>query len=154
MHDPDLVILDEPFSGLDPVNVELLKDLVLSLKVAGKTIIFSTHQMEVAEKICDDICLINRSRKVLDGSIREVKSSFGRNAVALRFEGGDSVLDDRSLIASVERHSDDTEALLAPGADAQELLRRLLAAGANVSKFELVEPSLNDIFIEKVGGAE
>lgn len=154
MHDPDLLILDEPFSGLDPVNVELLKDIVLELKAAGKTIIFSTHQMEVAEKICDDICLINRSRKVLEGSIREVKRGFGRNAVALRFEGGDGVLDDRSLIASVEQHSDEAEALLAPGADAQELLRRLLASGASVSKFELVEPSLNDIFIEKVGGAE
>ncbi|MBC7931007.1 MAG: ABC transporter ATP-binding protein [Rubrivivax sp.] len=154
MHDPDLLILDEPFSGLDPVNVGLLKDLVLELKAAGKTIIFSTHQMEVAEKICDDICLINRSRKVLDGSIREVKRGFGRNSVALRFEGGDGVLDDRNLVASVEQHSDESEALLAPGADAQELLRRLLATGASISKFELVEPSLNDIFIEKVGGAE
>jgi ABC-2 type transport system ATP-binding protein len=154
LHDPDLLILDEPFSGLDPVNVELLKDLVLELKTAGKTIIFSTHQMEVAEKICDDICLINRSRKVLSGSIREVKSGFGRNAVTLRFEGGGDVLEDPSLVASVERHSDDVEALLAPGADAQELLRRLLAAGASISRFELVEPSLNDIFIEKVGGVE
>jgi ABC-2 type transport system ATP-binding protein len=154
IHDPDLLILDEPFSGLDPVNVELLKDIVLELKATGKTIIFSTHQMEIAEKICDDICLINRSRKVLDGSIREVKRSFGRNSVALRFEGGDGVLDDRNLVASVEQHSDESEALLAPGADAQELLRRLLQAGASVSKFELVEPSLNDIFIEKVGGAE
>ncbi|HWW74555.1 MAG TPA: DUF4162 domain-containing protein, partial [Pyrinomonadaceae bacterium] len=154
MHDPDLLILDEPFSGLDPVNVELLKDLVLELKAAGKTIIFSTHQMEVAERICDDICLINRSRKVLDGSMREVKSGFGRNSVALRFEGeGGDVLEDKALVASVERHSDYAEALLAPGADAQELLRRLLAAGARVTRFELVEPSLHDIFIEKVGGA-
>jgi ABC-2 type transport system ATP-binding protein len=152
MHEPDIVILDEPFSGLDPVNVELLKDLVLELKSAGKTIIFSTHQMEVAEKICDDICLINRSRKVLDGSIREVKRSFGRNSVALRFEGGDSVLEDGALVAAVKRNSDDIEALLAPGADAQELLRRLVSAGAAVTKFELVEPSLHDIFIEKVGG--
>jgi ABC-2 type transport system ATP-binding protein len=154
MHDPDLVILDEPFSGLDPVNVELLKDLVLELKAAGRTIIFSTHQMEVAEKICDDICLINRSRKVLDGSIREVKSSFGRNSVALRFEGGDSVLEDAALVRKIERHSDEVEALLAPGADAQELLRRLVASGASVTKFELVEPSLHDIFIEKVGGEQ
>ena len=152
MHDPDLVILDEPFSGLDPVNVELLKDLVLELKAAGKAIIFSTHQMEVAERICDDICLVNRSRRVLGGSLREIKSGFGRNAVALRFEGGDPVLDDRSLVAKVERHSDGAVALLAPGADAQELLRRLLASGARVTKFELVEPSLHDIFIEKVGG--
>jgi ABC-2 type transport system ATP-binding protein len=154
MHDPDLLILDEPFSGLDPVNVELLKDLVLGLKGEGRTIIFSTHQMEVAERICDDICLINRSRKVLAGSMREVKSGFGRNSVALRFEGGDGVLEDPALVASVVRHSDHAEALLAPGADAQEFLRRLLAAGASVSRFELVEPSLHDIFIEKVGGGE
>src|ERR671921_2269147 len=79
MHNPDLLILDEPFSGLDPVNVELLKEIVLELKAEGKTIIFSTHQMETAEKLCDDICMINRSRKVLDGSLREIKRSFGRN---------------------------------------------------------------------------
>ena len=155
LHDPDLLILDEPFSGLDPVNVELLKDLVLELKAKGKTIIFSTHQMEVAERVCDDICLINRSRKVLDGSIREVKRGFGRNSIALRFEGGgDEVLEDSSLVAGVKRHTDETEALLAPGANPQEVLSRLLAAGARVSKFELVEPSLHDIFIEKVGGVE
>ena len=154
MHDPDLLILDEPFSGLDPVNVELLKEIVLELKATGKTIIFSTHQMETAEKLCDDICMINRSRKVLDGSLREVKRSFGRNSVALRIEGGDGVLDDTSLVAKVERHSDDLEALLARGADAQVLLKRLLEAGARVLKFELVEPSLNDIFIAKVGESE
>ena len=155
LHDPDLLILDEPFSGLDPVSSELLIELVLELKAGGKTIIFSTHQMEVAERVCDDICLINRSRKVLDGSMREVKSGFGRNSVALRFEGGgEGVLEDASLVAGVKRHSDEMEALLAPGADPQEVLRRLLASGARVSKFELVEPSLHDIFIEKVGGAE
>ena len=151
MHDPDLLILDEPFSGLDPINVELLKEVILELKAAGKTIIFSTHQMETAEKLCDDICLINRSHKVLDGSLREVKSSFGRNSVALRFDGGDSVLDDKTLVSKVEHHSDEMEALLAEGADPQQLLRRLLESGARVSKFELVEPSLNDIFIAKVG---
>lgn len=150
MHDPDLLILDEPFSGLDPVNVELLRDVVLELKAQGKTIIFSTHQMELAEKLCDDICMINKSEKVLDGSLRELKRSFGRNAVALRMEGGDEVLADQRLVATVDRNSDDLEALLAPGASAQELLERLIAAGAQVTRFELVEPSLNDIFIEKV----
>ena len=153
MHDPDLLILDEPFSGLDPVNVELLRDIVLELKAGGKTIIFSTHQMELAEKLCDDICMINKSEKVLDGSLREVKRGFGRNAVALRLEGGDSVLADRSLVAKIDRDSDELEALLAPGADAQELLNRLVSSGAKLTKFELVEPSLNDIFIEKVRGA-
>jgi len=150
LHEPDLLILDEPFSGLDPVNVELLKDIVLELKAAGKTIIFSTHQMEIAEKICDDICLINRSQKVLDGSLREIKRSFGRNSVALRVEGSNGILDDSSLISRVEQHSDEVEALLAPGASAQELLRKLVTAGATVSKFEMIEPSLNDIFIAKV----
>ena len=150
LHDPDLLILDEPFSGLDPINVELLKDIVLELKRAGKTIIFSTHQMEVAERICDDICLLNRSQKVFEGSLREIKSSFGRNSVAVRYEGGDGVLDDPTLVSKVVRHADETQALLAQGADAQVLLRRLIDSGAKIGKFEMVEPSLNDIFITKV----
>lgn len=150
LHDPDLLILDEPFSGLDPINVELLKEIVLDLKRAGKTIIFSTHQMEVAEKICDDICLLNRSQKVFEGSLREIKSSFGRNAVAVRCEGGDGVLDDPALVSKLVRHADEAQALLAQGADAQVLLRRLIDSGARIGKFEMVEPSLNDIFITKV----
>jgi ABC-2 type transport system ATP-binding protein len=150
LHDPDLLILDEPFSGLDPVNVELLKEIVLDLKAANKTIIFSTHQMEVAEQICDDICLINRSRKVLEGSIREVKRGFSRHAVALRIEGGADVLDDTSLVTNIKPHADELEVLLAAGANAQTLLKRLIDSGATVGKFEMVEPSLNDIFIAKV----
>jgi ABC-2 type transport system ATP-binding protein len=150
IHEPDLLILDEPFSGLDPVNVDLLKDIVLELKAAGKTIIFSTHQMEVAEKICDDICLINRSRKIMEGGIREVKRRFGRNAVALRIAGGEEVLADRKLVSNVEHHSDGIEALLAAGADPQQLLKQLIAAGARIERFEMIEPSLHDIFIEKV----
>jgi ABC-2 type transport system ATP-binding protein len=150
LHEPDLLILDEPFSGLDPVNVELLKEVVLDLKRAGKTIIFSTHQMEVAEEICDDICLINRAKKVFEGTLREIRSSFGRNSVALRYEGGDGVLEDPNLVSKVEHHADEVEALLAEGASAQTLLRRLVESGATVGKFEMVEPSLNDIFIAKV----
>jgi len=154
LHEPDLVILDEPFSGLDPVNVELLKDVVLELKHAGKTIIFSTHLMDIAEKICDDICLLNRSEKVLEGSIREVKSSFGRNSVALRIEGSNGTLASSTLISKVEHHSDEMEVLLVADADAQEFLQQLIASGARVTKFEMIEPSLNDIFIEKVSEAQ
>jgi len=150
LHDPDLLILDEPFSGLDPINVELLKEIILELKAAGKTIIFSTHQMEVAEKICDDICLLDRSRKIFEGSLRDVKRSFGRNSLALRLVGGESVLSDRSLISSLNRHADEIEALLTPGADVQVLLRELIKAGARIEKFEMIEPSLHDIFITKV----
>lgn len=150
IHDPDLLILDEPFSGLDPVNVELMKEIVLDLKRRGKTIIFSTHQMEVAERICDDICLLNRSQKVFEGSLREIKSSFGRNSIAVRCEGGDGVLDDPALVSKVVRHADEAQALLASGADAQTLLKRLIDSGAVIGKFEMMEPSLNDIFITKV----
>jgi len=150
LHDPDLLILDEPFSGLDPVSVEMLKTVVLELQAAGKTIILSTHLMEQAEKLCADICLLNRARKVLGGSLREVKASYGHNTVALRAEGMNGVLDDRALVAAVKQHSDEAEVVLAAGADAQELLRRLVRAGARVTKFEQIEPSLNDIFIEKV----
>jgi ABC-2 type transport system ATP-binding protein len=150
IHDPDLVILDEPFSGLDPVNVELMRDTILEQKAAGKTIILSTHQMEIAEKLCDDVCMINRSRKVLDGKLREIRRSFSRNAVALQFEGGDGLLNDPALVANIRQHGDDTEVLLVPGASPQELLRRLVEANVVITKFELVEPSLHDIFIEKV----
>ncbi len=153
LHAPDLLILDEPFSGLDPVNVQLLKEIVLELKSTGKTIIFSTHQMELAEEICDDICLINRSRKVLEGSIREVKRAFGRNAVALRFEGGDGVLDDPTLVSTVKRFSDSMEVLLTENANPQHLLQRLVQQGAIIGRFEMIEPSLHDIFIEKVSEA-
>jgi ABC-2 type transport system ATP-binding protein len=151
LHDPDLIILDEPFSGLDPVNVELLIEIVLELKAQGKTIIFSTHLMETAERLCDDIILINRSKMVLSGRLREVKSSFTRNLVALRTSGGNGVLNDKNLVAKITEHSDEIEILLQENADPQILLRNLIEAGATISKFELIEPSLNDIFIEKVG---
>ena len=150
IHNPDLVILDEPFSGLDPVNVELMKETILEQKAAGKTIILSTHQMEIAEKLCDDVCMINKSRKVLDGKLREIRRSFSRNAVALQFEGGDGLLNDPELVANIRQNGEEFEVLLVPGKNPQELLRRLVDAGAAVTKFELVEPSLHDIFIEKV----
>ncbi len=154
MHDPDLLILDELFSGIDPVNAELMKEVVLDLKASGRTIIFSTHMMEQAERLCDDICLINRSRKILEGSLREVKKGFGRHAVALRAEGIDGLLDDPVLISSVKPYGDHVEVMLAEGADAQQLLERLVAHGARISRFEQIESSLHDIFIAKVGEQE
>src|SRR3712207_2988201 len=153
MHEPDLLIFDELFSGLDPVNASLMEEVVLELKSAGRAIVFSTHMMEHAEKLCDDICLINRSRKVLEGSLREVRAGFGRNAVAVRAEGAEDVLADRSLVAAVKPAADRAEVLLAEGADPQALLARLVERGARVSLFERVEPTLRDIFIAKVGEA-
>ncbi|MFN2481898.1 MAG: ABC transporter ATP-binding protein [Pyrinomonadaceae bacterium] len=150
MHEPDLLILDEVFSGLDPVNAELMIEVLHELKAAGRTIILSTHQMEQAERLCDDICLINKSRKVLEGSLREVKSGAGRRAVALRAENANGVLEDRRLVAGVKNLGDYSEVVLAEGADEQEVLRRLVEGGAKVTRFESVEPSLHDIFIQKV----
>ncbi len=149
IHDPDLLILDEPFSGLDPVNVELMKQTILDKKAEGKTIILSTHQMEIAERLCDDVCMINRAHKVLDGRLREIRRSFARNAVVLQILGGDGLLNDPALVAKVRQQGEEFEVLLVPGANPQTLLKRLVDANVTVNKFELVEPSLHDIFIEK-----
>src|ERR1043166_3009218 len=150
IHEPDLLILDEPFSGLDPVNVDLMKETILELRGSNKTIILSTHQMEIAEKLCDDVCMINRSRKVLDGRLREIRRSFAHNAVAVRVEGSDGVLNDPDLIVSVRQVGEEFEVLLTPDASPQTLLKRLVDSGTVISRFELVEPSLHDIFIQKV----
>lgn len=150
LHDPDLLILDEPFSGLDPVNVEFLIEVIAELKAQHKTIIFSTHLMETAERLCDDIILINKSRKVIGGSLREVKESYSKNMIALRAVGGESVLQDETLVAKITEHADEKELVLAENADEQILLKRLLENGAKISKFEKIEPSLNDIFISVV----
>jgi len=162
IHDPDLVILDEPFSGLDPINAQALKDTVVDLKRRGKTVVFSTHVMENAERMCDAVCIIARGEKVLDGQVSDVRQSSGRRSVALALAGNGTapspsengvghVLRDTRLV----RHFDDNnryfEIELAPGADAQELLHRLIQAGARIERFELVLPSLHQIFIERVG---
>lgn len=150
LHEPDLLILDEPFSGLDPINVETLLEVISELKAQGKTIIFSTHLMETAEKLCGDIILINKSRKVVGGTIREVKESFGKNLVALRVSGGNGVLEDKTIVADIEEHADQKIVQLAANTDSQQLLKKLIESGAQIGKFENVEPSLNDIFIQKV----
>ena len=150
IHDPDLLILDEPFSGLDPVNVEFMIDVLSEFRNKDKTVIFSTHLMETAERLCHDILLINKSRKVVAGSLREIKESFGTNLIALRADGGNGVLDDRTIVTKIIEHADEIEVLLNDGVDPQVFLKRLIDSGAAISKFEKVEPSLNDIFIEKV----
>ncbi|MEP7272616.1 MAG: ATP-binding cassette domain-containing protein [Acidobacteriota bacterium] len=150
LHDPDLVILDEPFSGLDPINAKLLTEIVHEMRARKKTIIFSTHLMAQAEELCDSICLINRGHKLLDGTLRELKQKFGSHTIALDGDGLDEIIGDHSLVSSTEHFSDRIEVVPAPGVDAQTLLSRLVAGGANLRRFELVEPSLNEIFIESV----
>src|SRR5688572_26783307 len=152
LHDPDLLILDEPFSGLDPINVEFLINVISEFKTQDKTIIFSTHLMETAERLCKDILLINKSRKVVGGSLREVKESYGRNLIALRATGGEQVLADPTMVAKQVIHADESLVHLADSVDPQMLLRKLIDSGTVISKFERVEASLNDIFIDKVRG--
>jgi ABC-2 type transport system ATP-binding protein len=151
LHKPEFLILDEPFSGLDPVSVSLLKRAILDLREQGATILFSTHQMEQVEQMCDDICLINHGTKVLGGSLRDVKRGFGRNTVILDYEGQNSFLGE-DLVRRHNRFANHSEILLNDGVDAQEVLKRAIAAGARINRFELVEPSLNEIFIESVKG--
>jgi ABC-2 type transport system ATP-binding protein len=156
LHDPDLVILDEPFSGLDPINAQALKDTVLELKARGKTVIFSTHLMDNAERICDSVCIIARGEKVLDGAVADVKAAHGARVVALSVAGEARpaiahVLADRTLVARADDQNRYYEIELAPGADPQALLRRVIETGAPIQRFELVQPSLHQIFLEKVG---
>jgi ABC-2 type transport system ATP-binding protein len=150
LHDPDFVIMDEPFSGLDPVNSALLKDVLVELKQKGKTIMFSTHRMDQVEKLCDSICLINNGKAVLQGELRQIKASYGKSNVHLEHEGASAFLEDRAVVHSYNNYGNFVEIRLAPGADAQSLLRTV-SAGSRVNKFEVVEPSLEQIFIEQVG---
>jgi ABC-2 type transport system ATP-binding protein len=150
LHDPELIIMDEPFSGLDPVNAILLQDTLIELKKQGKAILFSTHRMDQVEKLCDAISLVNRGTVVLSGTMREVKSRYERNRVVIEFEGDESFLKHES-IAESKNYSGHAEIKLKDGADSQALLRAAIS-NARVYKFELVEPSLEDIFIQTVGG--
>ena len=155
MHDPDLVILDEPFSGLDPINAQVMKDTVVELKRRGKTVIFSTHLMDNAERLCDSVCIIAHGEKVLDGTVAGVKAEHAGRFVAVSVDDATpavkAVFGDRSLVRNVDDQNTFFELEMSPGADAQQLLRRLVEAGARVHRFELVQPSLHRIFLEKVG---
>ena len=158
LHEPDLVILDEPFSGLDPINAQALKDIMVDLHKQGRTVLFSTHLMESAERICDSVCIIARGKKVLDGGVAAVKAQHAGRFLALALTAGgaaaaEPVLRDRSLVARTDDSNRTLEIELAPGADPQSLLRRLVAAGAGVERFELIQPSLHRIFLDAVGAS-
>jgi ABC-2 type transport system ATP-binding protein len=150
---PTLLILDEPFAGLDPVNAAIIKDIMLELRDKGSTVILSTHRMEQVEMMCDAICLVNHGRSVLAGDLRAIKKSYGKNTLRMEYEGDDKFLDRPDLVEKVNRFGAVVEAKLRPGADPQEILKAAVAAAVRLSRFELVEPPLNDIFIEKVSEA-
>ncbi len=155
LHDPDLLVMDEAFSGLDPVNAQVLKETVLELRGRGKTILLSPHIMEQAEKLCDSVCIIARGKKLVDGTLAEIKRAHGGKHVLVNFDGArgaaDRVFADRQLVAKADVSGQFAELELAAGADAQGILQALVSSGARLSRFELAEPSLNKIFIDLVG---
>ena len=150
LHEPGLIVMDEPFSGLDPVNAVLMERTLLELKDQGKAILFSTHRMDQVEKLCDSICLINNGQAVLKGNLREIKATYERNRVIVEFQGSSAFLNSAE-IAEAKNFSGHAEIKLKPNGDAQQLLHEA-AAAATIYRFELVEPSLEEIFIQTVGG--
>ena len=150
IHEPELLVLDEPFSGLDPINQDLLERVVRDFHERGATILFSTHLMDHAERLCDRVCLISGSRKILDGRLRELKRREREGVVAVRFEG-DAQWIGGPEVQSVEETPDCLMLLLREGADPQEVLRRGVAHGARINRFELVEPRLHEIFVRHAG---
>ncbi|MBN2030491.1 ATP-binding cassette domain-containing protein [bacterium] len=149
LHKPKLLILDEPFTGLDPVNTNLLKDVMVELKGEGTTIIFSTHLMEQVEKLCESICLINKGEAILSGSLREVKSKFGKNRVRLSYEGKADFLKDKTLVDQYDDYGQYVEIGLAKNRTSKELLQKAIDT-VTLHQFEMAEPSLNEIFITVV----
>ena len=150
LHQPQLVILDEPFSGLDPLNQILLKDILMELKQQERAIIFSTHQMDQAEKLCDTICLINKGKVVLEGEVTEVKSRYGNNTIHIEFDGDASFLKQLPSIKTAHVYENFAELILidhsAPSVVLKEIVQKL-----DVRKFEMAQPSLNAIFLSLVG---
>ena len=147
---PKVLILDEPFSGMDPVNQNLFKDTILELNHAGTTIVFSTHQMETAERLCKEIALINKGKLVLSGSLAKVKDGFGKNSLLIEYEGDGSFLGALPGVARVDGYGSYSEIRLEAGADPQTIFQAV-AGRLKVKKFEIVAPTLHNIFIEKVG---
>jgi ABC-2 type transport system ATP-binding protein len=153
LHDPQVLLMDEPFTGLDPVNVALLKEAFLEMKDQGKTLIFSTHQMETVEELCESIAILDRGRVVVGGAVRDVRRSSGRRVVRLAIHGDPEIawLGTLEGVRLSRRGLDYTEAEVAPGHDPELVLQEALRRGCRVLHFEIADPSLEEIFIEHVG---
>jgi ABC-2 type transport system ATP-binding protein len=147
---PEMIILDEPFTGLDPVNMEVLKDAVLNLRAKGTTVIFSTHDMNTAERMCDFIFMIFQGRKVLDGTLTSIQDKYGSDTIRVRVDGEASLLNGLPGVERMRDYGQVQELRLVDGADSQEILKAIAGRG-KVRLFEIVKPSLNDIFIRIAG---
>jgi ABC-2 type transport system ATP-binding protein len=153
LHEPDVLILDEPMSGLDPVGTDLMREVLLDERRKGTTLVVSSHQMETVERICDRVALLNRGEKILDGPVAAVKAQHGRNSIVLSFDGDGSFLSSLPGVARLSDFGRYVEIRLQEGADPQAVLHAA-AARLRLSRFEIVEPSLHDIFVERVTGHE
>jgi ABC-2 type transport system ATP-binding protein len=151
LHEPDVLIMDEPMSGLDPVGMDVMRDVMLDLRRRGTTIVLSSHQMDTVEKLCDRVALNDRGQKVLDGSVADVKARHGKNTVVLAYDGDGAFLGGLPGVAKVTDFGQYVEVRLQDGADPQPLLREAVAR-LRLRRFEIVEPSLHDIFVETVKG--
>jgi ABC-2 type transport system ATP-binding protein len=149
LHRPELLILDEPLNGLDPLGTDLMRDVLLEERRKGVTLVLSSHQMETVERLCDRVALINRGEKILDGAVDDVKRGHGKNRIVLAYEGDGSILSRLPGVLKVNDFGRYVEIQLGPQADPPAILR-LAAAQLRVSRFEIVEPSLHDIFVEQV----
>ena len=158
LHEPEVMIFDEPFTGLDPINQQVLKDIIVDLKRAGKTIIFSTHIIEHAERICDHVCIIDKGKKVADGTVSQVKTEHGGDYIAISFvewsANAVAMVKRSSVVGRVRENGTTLEVGMKDKADPQELLRELVSAGVRIRRFECTEPSLEQIFLERVGASE
>ncbi len=154
LHDPDFIILDEPFSGFDPVNTELLKNIILELKEQGKTIILSTHVMHQVEQMCDEMLLINKGKVVLNGNVAEVKRGFGRNNAYIEFDGSSAILHKIPGVTVLNKTENTAEIALDSNLITAPKLIRELADKIDIYKFDTKEPSLHEIFIEVVSKKE
>ena len=151
INDPDLLILDEPFSGLDPVNLDLLREIILGLRDGGKTILFSTHMMEQAEQLCDAILLINNGAKVIDGPLADIRTRHQSDVVVLELDGDAAFIGELAMVRGVRQSGQALEVALEDGADSQALLEALVGR-VRVRRFEAKAPSLHEIFVQAVGG--
>lgn len=150
MHDPPLVILDEPFSGLDPINTELLKQIILDLKKQGKAIMLSTHIMSQVEQLCDEICLIDHGKVLLSGNVREIKKSYGKDTVLIEFEGDSNVFNELKNVQILNKSENRIEFRINGDISIIENLQKELFTKVIIFKYQLAEPSLNEIFIDVV----
>ncbi|MYG00583.1 ATP-binding cassette domain-containing protein [Candidatus Poribacteria bacterium] len=150
LHSPELIILDEPFSGLDPINMTLLKDMMLDLRENGATIIFSTHVMEQVEKLCDRICLIHQGSILLEGELRTIKQSFGKSSVEIEYIGSIEPIRDSQWVQDCNDFGQYAEIKLKTPEDYRPFLRELVDKKVDVTRFELMEPTLHDIFVRSV----